>query len=724
MKFLLLQVSILTLTPCIFNSKPNSNKTIFLNKRSNSNLNNLAPVDCPAIGYFLGNQSNGLGKTIPNKTGYCQNLKDICCGVNHQKGIENWWQVAFPTDQIQIGQKKSRSQIRKSKLESVQILTKEILKRDGPIQDHAKRIADSFGEESDGICKDASKRLINYDLPKDLLEMYDEESQKCWNFTNELQISMMCSACDPNAQKSLNFEKSEVVISKDSFGRFVQNCKAMIKLNTQILYPYFDLIEKQSKCDGNGVVVRAADEFLNKFSKKEILAADQFKFSIKLKEVSKMISFGTNLNINTEGDEIYLAKLLHLIKIAVKGEQSLISQTTTQETASIQKDNRLTSRYYTAVEIKQKFQNFVNSLYEEGNHTHENLKFLFEQEKKSLLPTLSKTEDYPKTESYINNSQNAYFQHNRNLQQQGPFRKRQSTRKLEYNEQANDDYATKLENRIKGIKKDIEDKYKNMSPRRFERTYPISKAMLEGTDKNPSIYKDRYKETMNYNELWKKDFHSAIIHYIECDDYDLYNVKEFRDGEELTEKEIKSKKECSDKVFVDRSIQDFIKKNIKYPPLKRVKVFKPGTEKEDDAIDYDKDKKADTAFNQKLENSLEDNLLVEFDKLAAGLDEKGKYVESSGDNGKGRSEDETVARRLFVKHGNINVKANLKSNEKIAASYVSRYMLGNRRILSAEIQLEDTTANLSAEEIYAEEYSTTDANLTKLAESLKIKIED
>jgi len=50
------------------------------------------PVICPAISYFLGTKSAGLGKRVKNYTGYCPNLENTCCGYEDFKGIQTWWQ--------------------------------------------------------------------------------------------------------------------------------------------------------------------------------------------------------------------------------------------------------------------------------------------------------------------------------------------------------------------------------------------------------------------------------------------------------------------------------------------------------------------------------------------------------------------------------------------------------------------------------------------------------
>lgn len=169
----------------------------------------------------------------------------------------------------------------------------------------------------------------------------------------------------------------------------------------------------------------------------------------------------------------------------------------------------------------------------------------------------------------------------------------------------------KVSDRIKKIKDDIEEKYKEFSQRRFERTYPITKKMRDGTVKKLT---DEYKKKTKFNESWRKDWHSALIHYIQCDDFDLYNPSDMRDGDDLTEKERNTKKNCKDKLDVDSKIKDQIKK-IPYPDYKYRKIVSP--EDADDNKDNDVTKK-----NKKRQECLENKILEKFENLSDGITKK------------------------------------------------------------------------------------------------------
>jgi hypothetical protein len=169
------------------------------------------------------------------------NLSEICCSVNDIKGIQKWWEepISTPSETSQ-NQNLSRSDIRKRKLMNVSTFTREILKRN----DKLVKLAEDFLADNyvDNYCKNSAKDLIaNQSLVTKLIDRYEEESARCWDFTNELQTSLMCAACDIKAQRYLDFENSEISINSDSFKAYTSSCKQMLLLNTQKLYPWFEI---------------------------------------------------------------------------------------------------------------------------------------------------------------------------------------------------------------------------------------------------------------------------------------------------------------------------------------------------------------------------------------------------------------------------------------------------------------------------------------------------
>jgi len=159
----------------------------------------------------------------------------------------------------------------------------------------------------------------------------------------------------------------------------------------------------------------------------------------------------------------------------------------------------------------------------------------------------------------------------------------------------------KMEDRLKGIKDDIKIKYRKFSPRRFQRSYPITKNMRKGTTKDPANYNDNYKTKTDFKDDWRKDWHSALIHYIECNDFDLFNPISMRDDKKLSKKARDNKKDCKEKVTVHNSIKKYIQDNIPYPAF----TFRKKVDPEESEDDKEND---NTKRNANLQECLENDV--------------------------------------------------------------------------------------------------------------------
>jgi len=183
------------------------------------------------------------------------NVTETCCSITDLRGLQKWWEepISSSTDSDDSNSTFSRNQIRKRKLENISAFVIEVLLK----TDEIMRVANKFiiSTVSDEFCQTTAKSILNFLRQfkyTDLVEKFEEESDRCWEFTNELQISLMCSVCDPKAQNFLNFENNEVLVNQDTFKKFSQKCKRMVNINTQQLYPYFDILSKFATCDFEG----------------------------------------------------------------------------------------------------------------------------------------------------------------------------------------------------------------------------------------------------------------------------------------------------------------------------------------------------------------------------------------------------------------------------------------------------------------------------------------
>jgi len=175
-----------------------------------------------------------------------------------------------------------------------------------------------------------------------------------------------------------------------------------------------------------------------------------------------------------------------------------------------------------------------------------------------------------------------------------------------------EDCEDQIEDRIKAIKNDVKTKYKEFSPRRFERTYPITKKMKAGTKEDKSNYNDNYKNKTDFKDAWRKDWHSSLIHYLECNDFDVYNPKDMRNGKKLSKAAREKKLKCKDKVTIDDTIKKYIKDKIPYPAFAYRTVVDP--EESEDEKENNNSKR-----NEKLVECLENDVLKAFETLSEGI---------------------------------------------------------------------------------------------------------
>jgi len=101
-----------------------------------------------------------------------------------------------------------------------------------------------------------------------------------------------------------------------------------VKLNTQRLYPYLRLIEHLSRCSTKGLLN------INKpkveFPQENLIQAKIYG-TVSKNEISMLLNFGTKLNINSEGDEEYLLKLLANIQDLLEEDVSYIDEEVSEE---------------------------------------------------------------------------------------------------------------------------------------------------------------------------------------------------------------------------------------------------------------------------------------------------------------------------------------------------------------------------------------------------------
>lgn len=171
-----------------------------------------------------------------------------------------------------------------------------------------------------------------------------------------------------------------------------------------------------------------------------------------------------------------------------------------------------------------------------------------------------------------------------------------------------------LRDRLDGISEDMKKKLKEYTMQAFQRTYPITKKMYDGTTDDPSDYSQTYKDSVAWPESkkWRKLYHPALQNYLRCGDFDLFKTAELNDNKKWKKDERDRNANCKDSIFLHKSIKDFIDE-IPYPDFKNRKVF-DAEESDDDSS------KDDTIATEKLIDCLVDKVLEKFDTLKYGIE--------------------------------------------------------------------------------------------------------
>jgi len=418
----------------------------------------------------------------------------------------------------------------------------------------------------------------------------------------------MCSACDPAAQEFLDFsnpEQPSITITQDTFNKFALNCQNMLKLNLNSLYPYLRQIEHLARCNNAGHL-SSKENIL--FPHTHIITTKIFN-TLPTELGPKLINFGTALNINTEGDESYLIKLLSNVKHFLKEDLSFLQEPLNEEMI-LQKFEHRTQKF-TARQISEKLQNFVKSLRAEGKDL-ETMELLLAKEKKDLAVLAKPNENFPFDRFTINEDP----RERRLLEANEPSDEEMEARILEETESK----GSKLEGRVNGIKEDIKAKWDNMTYAQFQISYPMTKRMWK---EQSTAFKDAH--TWSGDDRWRGDWHKAIIHYLECDDYNLYTPKDIEKTSH-SKSDKATKKKCGDKITLDKSVKKFVRK-IPYGCFKDDELIAPGTD-DDDKSESVKD------TNEKRWKCWEDNIISEFTKLVENLDDDGVFSEPEEEDAK------------------------------------------------------------------------------------------
>lgn len=259
---------------------------------------------------------------------------------------------------------------------------------------------------------------------------------------------------------------------------------------------------------------------------------------------------------------------------------------------------------FTARQIAEKLENFVKSLRNEGKDL-ETMELLLEKEKKDLALLAKPNENYPFDRFTITEDPRE-----RRLQEANEPSDEEMEARILAEKETN---GAKLEARINGIKDDLKAKWDNMSFAQFQVSYPMTRRMHK---EQSTAFKKAHK--WSGDDAWRGDWHKALIHYLECDDYNLTTPKDIEKTSHTTaQKDVKRK--CGEKIELDKSIKKFVGK-IPYGPYKNDVLVAP------DSDDDDKSEKVKDT-NEKRWKCWEENIIDQLTKLVENMGEDGVYTE-------------------------------------------------------------------------------------------------
>ena len=209
----------------------------------------------------------------------------------------------------------SRRDMREVKLNDTALFTWEMLNLSTELKKRARLIA--MANKPDSTCFYAAKRFINFRFLMNNYKDYLKKASTCWRFTNDLQTNVLCDVCDNQAQKNfkLNVNSNDpsppkVFINNTAKSAFESSCLEMIRMNLNHIYPYLELIEPLVRCDINGR--RSTRDRLRLRKSKKIY--ESLDDGLTAKMLKESITFGEELNLNTEGDARFVTFLFRNIK--------------------------------------------------------------------------------------------------------------------------------------------------------------------------------------------------------------------------------------------------------------------------------------------------------------------------------------------------------------------------------------------------------------------------
>lgn len=166
------------------------------------------------------------GETKPTKytnKNFCKKINLTCCSDNDFLKIQKYWEDSFS----------KISMVERRALEMRTLLGKFKLLKDyeSEIQVRLTRVK-KYKRTGQPACVSPAHvmgNIIRLKLLDSAIGHYKISSKKCWGYTKDLMNSLMCAACDAEAQDEIQTDSNKIVISLDECNKFTDNCLDHLK---------------------------------------------------------------------------------------------------------------------------------------------------------------------------------------------------------------------------------------------------------------------------------------------------------------------------------------------------------------------------------------------------------------------------------------------------------------------------------------------------------------
>jgi len=203
--------------------------------------------------------------------------------------------------------------MRKQKLTFIGALTKAILTKLVPMVksklEERRRLQAVVAIDKE--CIDANNVIKKFEVSKEITN-FSATSTACWKYTSMLQNTILCGVCDPQAAGAIDLAHDTISVGPKLLEDFGP-CFEFAKYNVKTIYPLLSSIDTAVRCKNGKVTGKPV--IWNIEPLKSLEDAD-----LKAETFKELVSFGENINVNTEGSVSYVGNLVRRVSEFLKDE--------------------------------------------------------------------------------------------------------------------------------------------------------------------------------------------------------------------------------------------------------------------------------------------------------------------------------------------------------------------------------------------------------------------